>query len=52
VVAGVSGGVMVAAKDVLKADRTTDTVGKLAENRRVAPAIALPAGGWWWDAAE
>jgi hypothetical protein len=53
VVAGVSGGVMVAAKDVLRDGRTTDAAGKLAESRHPAPAAeAMQPGAWWWDAGE
>jgi hypothetical protein len=52
VVAGVSGGVMVAAKDVLAAERATDTTGALAKHRRPAPAKDSQTGTWWWDAAE
>ena len=45
--------VMVAAKDVLKADRTSDAAGALAKERRPAPAgVTATAGAWWWDAAE
>lgn len=51
VVAGVSGGVMVAVKDVLKGSRTTDGVEQLVGDRRAAPADKLPAGAWWWDGA-
>jgi hypothetical protein len=53
VVAGVSGGVMVEAKNVLKAERTSDSAGTLAKERRPAPAsVTATAGAWWWDAAE
>jgi hypothetical protein len=52
VVAGVSGGVMVAAKDVLQRERTTDVAGALAKERRPAPADSTAASPWWWDAAE
>jgi len=50
VVAGVSGGVMVAATDVLKSERSPDVAGKLAENHRAAAAAGAQAGAWWWDA--
>jgi hypothetical protein len=50
VVAGVSGGVMVAAKDVLKSERANDVNGTLAKNRSATPAAT--SGTWWWDAAE
>jgi hypothetical protein len=51
IVAGVSGGVMVEAKDVLNAKRTTDGGENLAGDRR-PPAAALSPEAWWWDAAE
>jgi hypothetical protein len=53
VVAGVSGGVMVEAKNVLKAQRASDTSGMLAKERRTAPsAVNATVGAWWWDVAE
>jgi hypothetical protein len=52
VVAGVSGGVMVAANDVLRDGRSTDAAGKLTESRQPAPAAANAPGAWWWDAGE
>jgi hypothetical protein len=51
VVAGVSGGVMVAAKDILREERTTDGAARLEDNRR-APGAPLSEGAWWWDGAE
>jgi hypothetical protein len=50
IVAGVSGGVMVATGDVMNS-RSVDQTGTLARERRDAPA-GLDAAAWWWDAAE
>jgi hypothetical protein len=51
IVAGVSGGVMVAPGDLLKGERIT-TVGKqLANSKREAP-VDEAEGAWWWDAPE
>jgi hypothetical protein len=50
VVAGVSGGVMVAPRDALKTDRAADVAGKLAETR--GPAAVDAPTAWWWDAAD
>jgi hypothetical protein len=51
IVAGVSGGVMVAAKDVLAKDRSAAAAEQVSVNRRL-PAAPLAAEAWWWDAAE
>jgi hypothetical protein len=51
IVAGISGGVMVAPRDVLKTGSTPDVAGKLAETRRPAAAVD-GATAWWWDAAD
>jgi hypothetical protein len=54
IVAGVSGGVMVSAKDAIRDGRKTDAAGKLAETRQPAPAAAVAnaPGAWWWDGAD
>jgi hypothetical protein len=52
IVAGVSGGVMVAAKDVINDGRQTDTQGRLAADRNASSSEKRAAGAWWWDAAE
>ena len=49
IIAGVSGGVMVAPSDVLAAAKGYDDDGDLAKNRQAAPA-EIAAGAWWWDA--
>jgi hypothetical protein len=51
IIAGVSGGVMVAPKDVLSEHRSYDDNGQLAKNRQPAPH-ELEVDGWWWDAGE
>ena len=51
IIAGVSGGVMVAPKDVLSEHRSYDDNGELAKNRQPAPH-ELEAEAWWWDAVE
>jgi hypothetical protein len=51
IVAGVSGGVMVAPGDVLKATRATDSADK-AIARPAVPPKDLASGAWWWDATE
>ncbi len=48
VIAGVSGGVMVAPGDVLRESRTGDSAGKLIERDKAAPK-ELAGDGWWWD---
>ena len=48
VIAGVSGGVMVAAGDVLKSTRASDSAGKSIK-RGEDPPKDLAAGLWWWD---
>jgi hypothetical protein len=52
VVAGVSGGVMIAAKEVLQNSRKSDDQGRLASNRSTARSENLANGVWWWDSAE
>jgi hypothetical protein len=49
IVAGVSGGVMVAPGDVLATVRDGASGAELTERRREAPA-ELGAENWWWDA--
>lgn len=51
VVAGVSGGVMVAPADVLGSVRDGASGTDLAEQRREAPA-GVAAEVWWWDAPK
>jgi hypothetical protein len=51
VVAGVSGGVMVAPADVLRDTRATESSGKIIERKKPAPQD-LKATAWWWDGAE
>jgi uncharacterized protein DUF1598 len=51
VIAGVSGGVMVAPGDVLRETRANDSTGKTIERGNPAPKD-LAAGAWWWDAAK
>jgi hypothetical protein len=51
VVAGVSGGVMVAPSDVLRDARSSESTGKTADRPAPAPKN-LDAGAWWWDAAN
>ncbi|HVT27284.1 MAG TPA: DUF1598 domain-containing protein [Lacipirellulaceae bacterium] len=49
IIAGVSGGVMVAPGDVLRTTRAADSAD--AAIQRVVPAPKdLAAGAWWWDA--
>jgi hypothetical protein len=49
VVAGVSGGVMVAPADMLKESQTDS---ELAQQRRAALPSGLPNRSWWWDTSE
>jgi hypothetical protein len=49
IIAGVSGGVMVAPSDVLAAKKGYDDGGDLATDRQAAPA-QIAKGAWWWDA--
>jgi hypothetical protein len=49
VIAGVSGGVMVAPGDVLRETRASDSAGKTIERGVTAPKD-LAGGAWWWDA--
>jgi hypothetical protein len=48
IIAGVSGGVMVAPSDVLAA-KSYDEAGELAASREAVPA-QMAEGAWWWDA--
>jgi hypothetical protein len=48
IVAGVSGGVMVAPSDVLANLQDGASAGALVEQRRRAP-VELTAEAWWWD---
>jgi hypothetical protein len=50
VIAGVSGGVMVAPGDALRESRAHDSTAKTIERGQAAPKD-LAAGAWWWDAA-
>lgn len=49
VIAGVSGGVMVAPGDVLRDVRANDSSGKVVERGAPVPK-EITAGAWWWDA--
>jgi hypothetical protein len=49
-VAGVSGGVMVATSDVLTKPRETVEASKLPSNNASPPPADADAGVWWWDA--
>jgi hypothetical protein len=49
IIAGVSGGVMVAPGDVLGEAKSYDDAGELAKNREAVPA-EMAEGAWWWDA--
>ena len=51
IIAGVSGGVMVAPGDVIGSVRGYDDDGSLARNRQAAP-VKMAAGTWWWDAGK
>lgn len=48
VIAGVSGGVMVAPGDVLRETRAKDSAAKTVERGKPVPKD-LAAGAWWWD---
>jgi hypothetical protein len=48
IIAGVSGGVMVAPSDVLRAARTADSADKTI-TRPAAPPKELDVSTWWWD---
>jgi hypothetical protein len=50
IVAGVSGGVMVAPNDVLKVARKVDDAGQLMGAMQDLPNAS--DGAWWWDAVE
>jgi hypothetical protein len=52
IVAGVSGGVLVAPGDLLKDGRIASNLAQLAESKREAPGIDVEGGAWWWDAAN
>ncbi|HEX5472641.1 MAG TPA: DUF1598 domain-containing protein [Lacipirellulaceae bacterium] len=49
VIAGVSGGVMVAPGDVLRATKAMDSTDKTIQRAAPGPK-ELAAGAWWWDA--
>jgi hypothetical protein len=49
IIAGVSGGVMVAPGDVLGKAQTYNDGAELANDRQAAPS-EIAAGAWWWDA--
>jgi hypothetical protein len=49
IIAGVSGGVMVAPGDVLAGAKSYDNAGELAANREAVPS-EMADGAWWWDA--
>jgi hypothetical protein len=49
IIAGVSGGVMVAPGDVLSGGRSYDEDGALERTRQEAPD-GIADGAWWWDA--
>jgi hypothetical protein len=51
VIAGVSGGVMVAPGDVLRDARASESTGKIVERGAPVPK-EIAAGAWWWDAAK
>ncbi len=51
VIAGVSGGVMVAPGDVLREARAGDSSGKTVGRAAPVPKD-LAAGAWWWDGAK
>ncbi|HEX3601294.1 MAG TPA: DUF1598 domain-containing protein [Lacipirellulaceae bacterium] len=51
ILAGVSGGVMVAPSDVLASVAKTDSAGTTVERAAPAPKD-LGAEAWWWDGAE
>ena len=51
VIAGVSGGVMVAPSDVLRDARANESSGKIVERGAPVPK-GMAAGTWWWDAAR
>jgi hypothetical protein len=51
VIAGVSGGVMVAPGDVLRDVRANDSSGKTVERGASLPKD-IAAGAWWWDGAK
>jgi hypothetical protein len=51
VIAGVSGGVMVAPGDVLRDARANDSSGKVAERGKTLPKD-MASGAWWWDGVK
>ncbi len=51
VIAGVSGGVMVAPSDVLRQAKATETAGTTIERAGPAPKDLAP-GAWWWDSGK
>jgi hypothetical protein len=52
IVAGVSGGVIVAPGDLLKDPRSVTADDKLTNSKRTPPGDDAAVGVWWWDAAE
>lgn len=52
IVAGVSGGVMVAPEDVLRETRAADVESLSRERSRAAQAEESSNGAWWWDATK
>jgi uncharacterized protein DUF1598 len=50
IVAGVSGGVMIATADVVAKPRETAATGELKARRHEAPAAVEDSTVWWWDA--
>jgi hypothetical protein len=51
IIAGVSGGVMVAPSDVLRQAKSSDSSSTTID-RAPAPPKDLAGGAWWWDAAN
>ena len=52
IVAGVSGGVMVAPRDALENGPAVEKSGRLAHVKRIAAEADAAAGAWWWDVQE
>jgi hypothetical protein len=52
IVAGVSGGVMVAPGDLIKGADAVTGDSQLAESKRTAPSDDATTGTWWWDATN
>jgi hypothetical protein len=49
IIAGVSGGVMVAPGDLLKDTRTVRGESRLSDSKQIAPQDDAATGQWWWD---